>query len=621
LPVAPYYQNDDGVINPITLPFTFCFYGQAINTVYINNNGNVSFGQQYGSYVPATFPMTNYSMVAPFWADVDTRDPAALPEDVCWYKITPTYMIVQWDTVGYFGMHYDKQNTFQVIMSNGSDPIIPYGNNVQFCYKTMEWTTGDASGGTNGFQGSPATVGANKGDGVNFIQIGLFDQPGSSYSGQFPTAPYDGISWLDNQSFFLNTCSSGNLPPIAAGVSPCDTFIICTGDTVLTHISFLSIKSTEIINAGILPPIPPGVTIVANHSGNTDTMEVQLIGNPSLLGYHTITLYGYNNEVPPDTTYVSFVLEVDSNATGIITASVDSVCPGDSSELSIANANTTHFLWNTGQTTQSIWVKPTKDSTYKCTLSHGKCNDLVLEKTIYMKHVVAKISGPDTVCPGTTITITASGGGNYLWSTGASGSSINVAPTTKTTYSVVVNKNGCIDTASDTMAVYPVITLSACCDTTINQGDTIQLRASGSNNYLWTPSIGLACDSCQNPYASPYINTTYTVSTQTQNGCSSDVTVTIDVIRECAIYIPDAFTPNKDEKNDFFAPKGVCIGSYTMDIFNRWGTKIYTTNNSAPWDGKINGTPAQEDVYVYQLHIIDVFQQSHNYVGKVTLLK
>ncbi len=123
-----------------------------MDTVYINNNGTVSFHQAYSSFIPSGFPLTNYDMIAPFWADVDTRN---VKSGVVYYKLTPTYLIVQWDTVGYFSGHIDKKNSFQVIMSNGSDPIIPNGNNVEFCYQSMNWTTGDASGGTHGLWRPP----------------------------------------------------------------------------------------------------------------------------------------------------------------------------------------------------------------------------------------------------------------------------------------------------------------------------------------------------------------------------------------------------------------------------------------------------------------------------------
>src|ERR1041385_4849758 len=94
----PDYRNDDGSSPLINLPFNFCFYGQIQNQVYINNNGNISFGSSYGTFSAASFPSNLYTMIAPFWADVDTRNTAS---GLVYYKITPTAMIVRWQTVVY----------------------------------------------------------------------------------------------------------------------------------------------------------------------------------------------------------------------------------------------------------------------------------------------------------------------------------------------------------------------------------------------------------------------------------------------------------------------------------------------------------------------------------------
>lgn len=177
--------NDDGSTALINLPFDFCFYGTQMSDVYINNNGNVSFNTPFATYSGVSFPSTNFEMVAPFWGDVDTRISGGFAAGEVYYKITPTAIYVNWVDVGYYNMQSDKRNTFQLILTDGNDPILEPGQNVAFCYKTMEWTTGSASGGTNGFGGTPSTVGANKGDGIDFIQFGRFDTAGSSYDGPF----------------------------------------------------------------------------------------------------------------------------------------------------------------------------------------------------------------------------------------------------------------------------------------------------------------------------------------------------------------------------------------------------------------------------------------------------
>ncbi|HTA26612.1 MAG TPA: nidogen-like domain-containing protein, partial [Bacteroidia bacterium] len=124
--VAPYYRNDDGATNLIILPFNFCFWGVNTDSVYINTNGNLTFGKYgagYTTFSPDTFPQLATvvpPMIAPFWGDVDIVGVAGGTDEIL-YKITPHYMIVQWDSVRYYN-HEDpnKLNSFQVIITDGT---------------------------------------------------------------------------------------------------------------------------------------------------------------------------------------------------------------------------------------------------------------------------------------------------------------------------------------------------------------------------------------------------------------------------------------------------------------------------------------------------------------------
>ena len=167
-------NGDDGSYGPINIPFQFYLYGQYWNTFYININGNVSFGNYYSTFSAQGFPVQDFTMVAPFWADVDLRGVCANCNTVQ-YKVTPTAVYVNWNRVGYYSQQTDKLNTFQLIFTDGADPVIPNGANVSFCYRDMQWTTGSASNGTGGFGGFPANVGANQGNGVDYLQFGRFD--------------------------------------------------------------------------------------------------------------------------------------------------------------------------------------------------------------------------------------------------------------------------------------------------------------------------------------------------------------------------------------------------------------------------------------------------------------
>ncbi len=306
LPSPPLYRNDDGSTGAIKLPFTFCYCGKNVDSVFINNNGNISFQQAYSTYSADTFPVNNYAMIAPFWGDVDTRNTGS---GIVWYKITPTYLIVQWDSVGYFNKHTTKANTFQVILTNGTDSIVPSGNNVEFCYGTMQWTTGDASGDTNGYGGVPATVGINRGNDTDFIQFGLFDTAGSQYRGQFPPWPYDGVDWLSNKMFYYNTCSLP-LPPMISGITHCDTEIVCTNDSSMVHLNFFTPKQNDTVIANQLSSLPSGVSVVSNTQGHIDSITLKIVGPLSTVGYHTIRFYGFDKSRSKDTGFGSFVVNV-----------------------------------------------------------------------------------------------------------------------------------------------------------------------------------------------------------------------------------------------------------------------------------------------------------------------
>src|SRR5262249_53506594 len=129
-PADPLARNDDDSVQMATgalgvlpqmpaLPFNFNLYGQNFtgNQVWVNNNGNLSFGAGFATFTATGFPVNGFPMVAPFWGDVDTRNAAS---GAVYYKVTGNTMVVTWDNVGYFNTHADRTNTFQVAISDGT---------------------------------------------------------------------------------------------------------------------------------------------------------------------------------------------------------------------------------------------------------------------------------------------------------------------------------------------------------------------------------------------------------------------------------------------------------------------------------------------------------------------
>ncbi|MGB3513543.1 MAG: nidogen-like domain-containing protein [Microcoleaceae cyanobacterium] len=161
-------RNDDDSSNRIDLPFEINFFGETNNGLFINNNGNLTFADPLSEFTPEAFPISNQPMIAPFWGDVDTR----CGECGEVYVASPNSdtVVVTWDGVGYFPSNNDKINTFQTVLRNRSDTGA--GNfDIEFRYGNLQWTTGDASGGTNGLGGTPAQAGFDAGDNVNFLTL------------------------------------------------------------------------------------------------------------------------------------------------------------------------------------------------------------------------------------------------------------------------------------------------------------------------------------------------------------------------------------------------------------------------------------------------------------------
>jgi gliding motility-associated-like protein len=101
--------------------------------------------------------------------------------------------------------------------------------------------------------------------------------------------------------------------------------------------------------------------------------------------------------------------------------------------------------------------------------------------------------------------------------------------------------------------------------------------------------------------------------------------VPVEVKPDFAIYIPNTFTPDGNGLNDMFFPLGVGIDeeNYRLDIFDRWGENIFTSNNFRKgWDGSVKGGKiAPQGVYVYKLMVYDLQGNKYPFVGHVTVIR
>jgi len=145
--------------------------------------------------------------------------------------------------------------------------------------------------------------------------------------------------------------------------------------------------------------------------------------------------------------------------------------------------------------------------------------------------------------------------------------------------------------------------------------------------YNWSPATGLSSTSIYNPVAQPLQTTSYVVNvTDTETNCSGRAEVTVDVkdaiCDEPYIFVPNAFTPNGDGKNDVLFVRGVNLDEIYFAVYDRWGAMVFETDDlERGWDGKINGEIVSGDAYGYYLKAICFGGQQYFKKGNVTVLR
>ncbi|MEO7265579.1 MAG: PKD domain-containing protein [Ferruginibacter sp.] len=135
----------------------------------------------------------------------------------------------------------------------------------------------------------------------------------------------------------------------------------------------------------------------------------------------------------------------------------------------------------------------------------------------------------------------------------------------------------------------------------------VQLNASGGISYTWSPSTGLTATNIQNPIAVNSSDRYYYLKAFTPEGCESFDTILIKIYKGPEIYVPGAFTPNDDGKNDILRaiPVGISSFGYFV-IYNRYGQKIfYTTDHNKGWDGKLQGMKQSTGAYTWMAEATD----------------
>lgn len=321
---------------------------------------------------------------------------------------------------------------------------------------------------------------------------------------------------------------------------------------------------------------------------------------------------------------------------------------------SVANTGTiTSYSWNFGDGVgTSTQQQPTytylEQGTYNVTLivnTSVGCSDTVTQNiTIYpipeADFIADRLEGcmPLTVNFSDLSTVSSGNITSWVWNFGNNQGATQQNPqhtfSNSGAYTIsltVTSNNGCSNSITKTNYInvypYPIADFDyspkdddlTIINATVNFFDLSQ----NATQWAWTFGDG---DSSliQNPKHTYQTDGEYEVilTVANQHGCVDSTKKVLKVLPEFTFYIPNAFTPNNDVNNQYFNGKGIGIAEYELNIFDRWGERIFTTNSLLNgWDGTHRGVEAQQDVYVYRVTIKDVLSKRHEFIGHFSLIR
>jgi gliding motility-associated-like protein len=247
----------------------------------------------------------------------------------------------------------------------------------------------------------------------------------------------------------------------------------------------------------------------------------------------------------------------------------------------------------------------------------------------------------EQTCPGMEMTIAVhkydtTTNYTYQWSpedkilSGTTDSIILVAPYVPTNYVLTTTQYTCV--RNDTIFINPTtnappLDIFAAPDS-IYPGEVSQISATDDIDYTysWSPFSTLSDSSIFNPIASPLETTTYVLTVTDEDGCIGVDTITIFVRPfECEmpyIFIPNAFTPNNDGKNDMLYVRANGVAEFYFALYNRGGQLIFETSDlSNGWDGTFKGYPLAPDVFGYMLQVRCLNGSDYFRKGNITLIR
>jgi gliding motility-associated-like protein len=354
------------------------------------------------------------------------------------------------------------------------------------------------------------------------------------------------------------------------------------------------------------------------------------IASPSTTTTYTVRVFNTFNCYKDD----SVKITVASPAAITVIPTDTSICPGESVSV-IASGGVT-YVWSpnieiSNPNIPNPVITPTQSRIYTLDVTDvSGCN--ITETVNITLYVPANPSaGTDaTICEGDTTNLTASNGVSYDWQppSGLSDPAISnplANPLVTTIYTVtIVDVNGCSNAGQVEIIVIPPPPVSAGQDQYILEGGRAKITATGASTYIWTPDKWLVDANAASTIVFPEDTITYTVLGTDQYGCMNIDSVTVFVLQKTKFWMPNAFTPNGDGKNDEFKIEyAYNFNLISFKIFNRWGKLVYESDDiTRPWDGTdASGRLLPMDSYIYIMEAVDDIGNPIRRQGNITLIR
>lgn len=368
---------------------------------------------------------------------------------------------------------------------------------------------------------------------------------------------------------------------------------------------------------------------------NTTSLQVQFPANAA------IGVYNYRLQVAEGSNFSSpqcrissspIAITVNQTPTAVITGN-SPVCENNTIVLSASGG--VSYDWQGPVNFTSTASQPVLPNaqlpnagnyTVRVTSANGCFVTVSTNIVVNPAPVASAFAVNDTICAGTGTFLQAAGGGSYSWfpvqflSTPMLPNT-QAAPLQSTTYNVEVkNTFGCADTASVNLNIITKPVVSAGIDQTTVAGKPVQLAGTVSGNvqsFSWSPNSFISNVSSLSPVVTPPGDFQYILTAVNNCGMVSD---SMEIKIYNGIFIPNAFSPNRDGKNDTWNVLALeAYPNHLLTIFNRYGQVVFQRKNSfEPWTGFFKGQLLPAGVYTY---FIDLNNATPVLKGTILMIK